>query len=413
MTTLPAAALPSARAEAGSSTLALYLHIPFCTAKCGYCDFNSYEHLDHLVPAYTPALVREIELWAPAARGQRVSSVFFGGGTPSLTSLGDLEAIIGAVRERFEVDAEAEWTLEANPTELSAEHLEGMRGLGINRLSMGVQSMHSEELALLERQHTPERVVEAVAAARAAGFDNLNLDLIFGLIEQPLERWQQTVERILELGPEHLSCYALSVEPGTALFYRVEKGLLPEPDPDVAAEQYEWTRERLASAGYEQYEISNWARPGRRCRHNLVYWRAEPYLGMGAGAHSFFAGQRFANLDAPNRYVEAVNESYEERQAQGRGVMRQVAGGETPDAATQRADAAILGLRLMEGVEEAAFEGRFGQSLEATFGAALAKHERLGLLERVDGRVRLTDRGLLLSNEVFVDLLPDLEGAEG
>lgn len=407
MTTAPETTTPIAPAEDGAPALGLYLHIPFCSAKCGYCDFNSYEHLDHLVPDYTPALVHEIGLWAPAAQDRRLTSVFFGGGTPSLTSLEDLEAITTAVRERFNVAPDAEWTLEANPTELSEEHLTGMRALGINRLSMGVQSMHADELELLDRQHTPERVIEAVAAARAAGFDNFNLDLIFGLINHTEERWRDTLEQVLALEPEHLSCYALTVEPETALYYRVQKGILPEPDPDIAAAQYEWTRERLATAGYEHYEISNWAKPGRRCEHNLIYWRAEPYLGMGAGAHSFFVGQRFANLDAPNRYVDAINASVEQRATVGRGTMQQIAGGETPDEATNRADTAILGLRLLEGIDEAAFEARYGVTLEAEFGPALERHLALGLIERADGRVRLTERGLLLSNEVFIDLLPD------
>ena len=391
--------------------LALYLHIPFCTAKCGYCDFNSYEGLDHLVPDYTRALAREIELWAPAARDFSVSTVFFGGGTPSLTSLEDMATITAAVRESYNIAPDVEWSLEANPTELTREHLDGLRELGVNRLSMGAQSMHEDELALLERAHSPERVEQAMSDARAAGFDNINLDLIFGLIEQPFERWQQTLERVLRMRPEHLSCYALTIEPGTALFYRVSKGELPEPDPDIAADQYEWTRTRLAEAGYEQYEISNWARPGRACRHNLVYWRAEPYLGLGAGAHSMFAGRRFANVDAPNRYVDAVAETYEERRASGRSTMRQVAGGETPDEATLRSDAMILGLRLIEGVPLAAFGERFGVPVEQIFGAAIERHTSLGLLERAatpDGeRLRLTARGLLLANEVFVDLLPD------
>jgi len=387
--------------------LSLYLHIPFCTAKCGYCDFNSYEGLDHLVPDYTPALTRELALWGPAARNFLVATVFFGGGTPSLTSLADLERIVSTVREHYDVAPGAEWTLEANPTELTREHLAGMRALGINRLSMGVQSMHEDELALLERLHSPGRVVEAVADARAAGFENLNLDLIFGLIGQPLARWQETLERVIAFEPEHLSCYALTVEPGTALYYRVQKGLLPEPDPDVAADQYEWTRARLARAGYEQYEISNWARPGRRCAHNLVYWRADPYLGLGAGAHSFFAGRRFANVDAPNRYVEAVNRAHEERATNGRHTMHQIAGGETPDRATLVADAMILGLRLLDGVDLAAFAAQWECDPLAEFGGALERHEQLGLLERRDGRLRLTDRGLLLANEVAVDLLPD------
>ncbi len=407
-TDTPPAPDQAAEEQAGKPSLALYLHIPFCTSKCGYCDFNSYEGLEHMVPDYTPALVREMRLWAPAARRFRVDTIFFGGGTPSLTSIDDMRFLSEALRDEFDIAPDVEWSLEANPTELTREHLDGLRVLGVNRLSMGVQSMHPDELELLERQHTPGRVEQAVADARAAGFDNLNLDLIFGLIGQPVERWQQTLEQVLAFRPEHLSCYALTVEPGTALYYRVQKGLLPEPDPDVAAEQYDWTRARLASEGYQQYEISNWAQPGRSCRHNLVYWRAEPYLGMGAGAHSFFAGRRMANLDAPNRYVEAVNESFEERMATGRAELRQVAGGETPDDATLRADAMILGLRLLEGVSLSEFRARFGVEVADAFPDALARHERLGLLERTGGRVRLTERGLLLANEVFVDLLPDL-----
>lgn len=406
MTSQPLA--PSAGAPAEQKpALALYLHTPFCTSKCGYCDFNSYEGLDHLVPDYTPALVREMELWAPAARRYQVRTIFFGGGTPSLTSLDDLAAIFDGLKANFDISPDVEWSLEANPTELTLEHLRGLRALGVNRLSMGVQSMHADELELLERQHSPERVLQAVADARAAGFDNLNLDLIFGLIGQPLERWQQTVEQILALQPEHLSCYALTVEPGTALYYRVSKGLLPSPDPDVAADQYEWTRQRLAAAGYVQYEISNWAKPGRECRHNLVYWRAEPYLGFGAGAHSFFAGRRFANVDAPNQYEERVNASYEEKVATGRTELRQIAGGETPDEATLRADAMILGLRLIEGVSLSGFAERFGVRVEDAFGPVIERYSRLGLLETAGDRLRLTERGLLLANEVFADLLPE------
>lgn len=387
--------------------LALYLHIPFCTAKCGYCDFNSYAGLDHLVPDYTPALIRELELWAPAARDFEVRSVFFGGGTPSLSSIEDLEAIVRGVRDRYEVAADSEWSLEANPGELTLEHLQGLRSIGLNRLSIGVQSLHDDELQMLDRIHTSERAIEAIEAARTAGFDNLNLDLIFGLIDQPLARWQETLRRAVALRPEHLSCYALTVEPGTALYYQVAKGQLEAPDPDVVADQYEWTRTYLAEAGYRQYELSNWALPGRECRHNLVYWRAEPYLGIGAGAHSFFAGQRFANVDAPNRYVELVNASYEERQATGGGTLQQIHGGETPDEALLRSDAMILGLRLIEGVAPREFEARFGVAPEAVFGAAIERHLRTGLLERTEDRLRLTPRGQLLANEVFVDLLPE------
>lgn len=396
-----------ADSENTPTTLALYLHIPFCSAKCGYCDFNSYEHLDHLVPEYTPALINEIDLWAAAAKQHTVTSIFFGGGTPSLTSIEDLKAIISKIRERFSIDPDAEWTLEANPTELTEAHLVGMRALGINRLSIGVQSMHADELQLLDRQHSSERVVEAVTMARTAGFENLNLDLIFGLIGHTEARWRNTLEQVLELKPEHLSCYALSVEPETALYYQVQKGLLPEPDQDVAAAQYEWTRSRLRDAGYEHYEISNWCQIDRQCRHNLAYWQGSSYLGMGAGAHSFFIGQRFANVDAPNRYVDAVNASAAERATHGRSTMHQIAGGETLDEKTRRADFAILSLRLLEGIDENVFSSRFNTTLDAEFGAALRRHENIGLIKRAGGRTRLTERGLLLANEVFIDLLPE------
>lgn len=399
--------LYAGRVTSATPSLALYLHIPFCTAKCGYCDFNSYEGLGHLVPDYTPALIRELELWAPAARNFKVETVFFGGGTPSLTSLDDLRGIADAVRDLYDVSPTSEWTLEANPSELTQEHLEGMRGIGVNRLSIGIQSLHDDELQMLDRLHDSERALAAIESARAAGFDNLNLDFIFGLINQPLSRWQETLERALELRPEHLSCYALTVEPGTALYYQVAKGMLSEPDPDVVADQYEWTRDRLEQAGYRHYELSNWALPGRECRHNLVYWHADPYLGLGAGAHSFFANQRFANLDAPNKYVEAVNASWEERQATGRGTLQQIKGGESPDEATLRADAMILGLRLMEGVSVTDFEQRFGCSVHDAFGPAIERHLGLGLLEWAGDRLRLTTRGQLLSNEVFIDILPD------
>ena len=395
------------RVTTSKPALALYLHIPFCTAKCGYCDFNSYEGLGHLVPDYTPALIRELQLWAPAARNYRVQTVFFGGGTPSLSSLDDLRGITDAIRDHYDVAPDAEWTLEANPSELTAEHLAGMRGLGLNRLSIGIQSLHDDELQMLDRIHDSARALEAIEAARAAGFDNMNLDFIFGLINQPLARWQETLERALALHPEHLSCYALTVEPGTALYYQVAKGMLPEPDPDIVADQYEWTRARLEQAGYRHYELSNWALPGRECRHNLVYWHADPYLGLGAGAHSFFAGQRFANIETPNKYVEAVNASWDERQATGSGTLRQIEGGESPNEETLRADAMILGLRLMEGVSSAGFRQRFGCTVQEAFGPAIERHLGLGLLEWAGDRLRLTTRGQLLSNEVFVDIVPD------
>ncbi len=395
--------------HADHDALGLYVHIPFCTSRCGYCDFNAYEGLDHLVPEYVEALTNELDLWHAAARGHQVQSVFFGGGTPSLLPIDEMARVISSIRESYDVAPDAEWSLEANPTELEHQHLQKLADLGIRRLSMGVQSMHTDELTLLERAHTPERVEQAVTDARSAGFEDLSLDLIFGLPDQPLSRWQESVERVLDLEPDHLSCYALSVEPGTPLHYRVAKGEIAEPDPDIAATQYEWTRARLEQAGLDHYEISNWARLGHECRHNLVYWRTEPYLGVGAGAHSYFGGRRFAVVDAPNRYVETVRETLEERRATGSARMRQIASGETPSPAHERADALILGLRLREGVSDTAFHQRFGVTPEEICGEGIRRHLTTGLLEREGTVTRLSDRGLLLANEVFVDMLPEDE----
>ena len=387
--------------------LALYLHIPFCSSKCGYCDFNSYEGLDHLVPDYTPAILSEIELWGAAATKHEVHTIFFGGGTPSLTDISDIEAIISAVKKNYSLTNDIEWSLEANPTELTLKHLQDLRKAGINRLSMGVQSLQTDELKLLDRDHSPERVFEAFADARSAGFENINLDLMFGLPDQTLETWQDTLERTVSMGPEHLSCYALTVEPGTALYYQVEKGFIAEPDPDTAADQYEWTQKKLAQAGYSHYEISNWAKPSKECLHNLVYWQAQPYLGMGAGAHSFFAGQRFANIEAPNRYIDAVGATKIQRMEEGKSTMQQVAAGETPNRNTILADAMILGLRLLKGINEINFEMEYGVKPSELYAEQIEKHVNLGLLTRDGNWIKLTPNGLLLSNEVFIDLLPE------
>ena len=236
----------------------------------------------------------------------------------------------------------------------------------MNRLSIGVQSFHDDELRALDRLHTAQHAREAFAAARAAGFDNVNVDLIFGLPEQPLERWQETLEQAVALSPDHLSCYALTVEDGTPLANSVARGRTRAPDGDAQADHYEWTRDRLARAGYEQYEISNWSRPGRRCRHNLVYWEAREYLGLGAGAHSYLDGVRFSTAKLPQQYQSLVDESFDARSSDGDAPMRQVVSGETITPELAMSDALILGLRLIDGIDLAAFRDRFGvDALEA------------------------------------------------
>ncbi|MBG92818.1 MAG: coproporphyrinogen III oxidase [Chloroflexi bacterium] len=385
----------------------IYLHIPFCTTKCGYCDFNAYANLDYLVSDYTSSLIKEIKLWEKSLNKHSVKSIFFGGGTPSLTSITDLQQIISTIFETFNISPHAEFTLEANPTELTEKYLHKIRELGINRLSMGVQSMNTNELQLLERTHSPQQVLNVIKASRKAGFNNLNLDLIYGLMEQDLQTWQETVEKILDHHPEHLSCYALTIEPGTPFYYRVEKGLLSEPNPDIAAEQYEWTRERLEDAKYVHYEISNWAKKDHECIHNLIYWQNKDYLGIGAGAHSYFNGKRFANINAPNKYIELVNASYAEWGNENHIAMKQIISTETPNLVTTRSDAAILGLRLIEGIDFEEYYKRFEVDINQLYTEAITKHLKTGLLEKTKSSLKLSPKGLLLANEIFVDLLPD------
>lgn len=379
----------------------LYLHIPFCQSRCSYCDFNTYAGMNPLIPRYVESLCREIEAWA--GRDLAARTVFFGGGTPSLLSAEQIDRVLTTIRAAFELDPAAEITLEANPGAVDVVCFQGARAAGVNRISLGVQSFFDDDLRSLTRLHTAEDVERAVDGARRAGFDSLNLDLIYSLPGQTIERWQGNLQRAIALHPEHLSLYALTVEPGTPLNAAVARGQLQPPDPDLAADMYELAAELTAAAGYEQYEISNWAKPGHACRHNLVYWRNEPYLGFGAGAHSCYAGRRFSNLRSPNRYVKALwNTS-----AGPFWHPLPTALDQCEELSAQRAleDTLFMGLRLSEGIDLAVVADRQGVDIAARYGATLGELQSWGLLEWTDDRLRLTARGRLLSNEVFVRFL--------
>jgi oxygen-independent coproporphyrinogen-3 oxidase len=398
---------------AHNAPLSLYVHVPFCSLKCSYCDFNSYAKLDDLVPEFVDALCTEMALWAPIVRGRPVETVFFGGGTPSLLPLPHIERIMAVLRQHFALAAGAEFTLEANPGTAGRDYFTGILAAGVNRLSIGFQSLHDDELAALDRIHNAAEAVQCYRWARDAGFRRVNLDLIYGLPGQPMASWQETVERALELGPEHISAYALTIEDGTRLAYDVAHGAVPPPDGDQQAEMYDWAGRRLSEAGYRQYEISNWSRPGEECRHNLAYWRNDEWLALGPGAHSHWGGHRFADVYSPKQYVRLVTTtageppSPEATPAAVLTAMRQVTFVDPQPAALQMADTAILALRLNAGLDLGAFEKRFGRRFEDVYAEALAETLELGLLERANRRLRLTDRGRYLANEVFVRLLPD------
>ena len=424
---------------------ALYFHIPFCRHRCAYCDFTTYAGQDDAIPAYVDALCREIKLVGETLTEKvRARTIFFGGGTPSLLSVPQFASIFAAIRENFQIHPNAEISLEANPGTLDLDYLRGLRSVGFNRLSLGVQSAHPDELRMLERIHSYADVVAATASARKAGFDNLSFDLIFGLPEQTLDRWQASVKQVLGLHPEHLSLYALTIEHGTPFGRWAKHGLLPIPDPDLAAEMYEWASDFLAENGYRQYEISNWAKADRRrwtvdsgrstvngqrsftCKHNLQYWRNLPYLGFGAGAHGYAAGMRYSNVSQIKTYIERLSQPSRSKipnfNIVPEGYSQFLAYPLSPAAVghqkitrqTEMNETMLLGLRLTdEGVSAETFRSRFGVEMTDIFGKEIDELSALGLLEWANSplslagegggaRVRLTPRARILGNQVFV-----------
>jgi len=411
----------------------LYVHIPFCGQRCAYCDFNTYSGLNKLMPAYVKALCREIELrsrhWGPLA----VSTVYLGGGTPSLLSLDLLGALFGVLRAAFDVAADPEITIEANPETVTLSYLGGLRALGINRLSLGVQSTCDEELQMLGRRHTWDDVMEAVESARGVGFRDISLDLMYGLPGQAVRQWEETLRAVLELRPEHLSLYGLTLEEGTPLAEQVARNMLPVLDEERAALMYELSEEILAEAGFFHYEISNWAKASDReqesgpfpnwwpdsdepdleppsserisryvCTHNLTYWRNRPWLGVGAGAHSWLEGRRSVNVKEPQGYVAAW-EAEDRRPMPHLSTLSESV--EEIDRPLEMGETMMLGLRLAEGVSNNRFESRFGEPLVDVYGGKLAHLQELGLLAWDGSTARLTRRGRLLGNRVFVEFI--------
>lgn len=381
---------------------ALYLHIPFCTTKCTYCAFNTYTRMEALIPPFVAALCQELRLLATARPGLPVHTVFFGGGTPSLLSSSQLAEILTTIAAGFSLDAAAEITLEANPNDVERAYAREIYALGINRISLGMQSAQDHELRLFARRHGNAHLTRAVSAIRAAGFDDFNLDLIFGIPHQRLTEWLDSLQQAIRLGPTHFSLYALSLEEGTPLRDWVARGALPEPDDDCVAEMYECASERLAVAGYEQYEISNWCRPERESRHNLQYWRNLPYLACGPGAHGYADGIRYRNLRSPGRYIELLAEPAPSQFP----LTPVVEHYERVNALTERAETIMMGLRLtQEGINLSTFRARFGVDLLAERAEAIARFQNAGLLMVADGTLRLTRAARFVSNAIILDLL--------
>jgi len=394
----------------------LYIHIPFCIHRCGYCDFNTYAGLQRLIPAYSHAVCAELQYLSQSVTERlSIHTIYFGGGTPSLLGANELGHVLKIVDNHFDLLPSPEITLEANPGTVSEQYLIQVHNLGVNRISLGMQSADQNELKLLERQHTYEDVIRAVKWSRKAGLNNLNLDLIFGLPYQSLKLWMNSLDAALTLQPEHLSLYALTLEHGTPMQHKVETGILPEPDPDIAADMYEAASERLEKAGYIQYEISNWAllnASGEQysCKHNLQYWRNLPYIGVGAGAHGFINHYRTVDVATPGAYIRKLgNKPTTPEGEDGFPHTPATIQMNYIDADTEIGETMMMGLRLvLEGVSNQEFQQRFGASLQDRFGIQIERLISLGLLEwavKQDVRLRLTNKGHLLGNQVFKEFI--------
>jgi oxygen-independent coproporphyrinogen III oxidase len=382
----PARALPP---------LGLYVHIPFCASICGYCHFTRVLADPALERRYVEAVVQEIRTATAAAAATPVAdTIYFGGGTPSLLAPADIGVLIRACRGAFAVAPGAEVTLEANPDTVSEERLAGYRAAGVNRLSFGVQSFRDQDLARLGRRHDTARARAAVGEARAAGFDNVSLDLMLALPEQSRADARESVEGLIALEPEHASVYLLELHPGTRLGDAMAGTGWAMPDDDDAADMYLETMARLESAGFEQYEISNVARPGRRSRHNVKYWTDGEWLGFGCGAHSTAGAERWNNVESVHEYIARI-----ERGASPESVRRRLSRRE------QLEEALFMALRLADGVPSDRIRTRYGVDVWQEWGERLTPFVEAGLLERDDRRLRLTRKGMLLASSVMTTFL--------
>jgi oxygen-independent coproporphyrinogen III oxidase len=409
----------------------IYIHIPFCVHRCGYCDFTTYAGKQAFIPNYVNQLCREIDLVGKAQNPRLlVHTVYLGGGTPTILPILDHQRILGKIRETFQLSPETEISIEANPGTVSSNYLQALFQIGYNRISFGMQSANPFFLSFLERQHDPFDVIRSVKWSRQAGFKNINLDLIFGLPGQTLEDWKNSLEFAIRLDPEHLSLYSLTLEPLTPLYRWVNQGLVQAPDDDLAADMYEWALDRLGDGGFIQYEISNWAKKDSNghllaCLHNLQYWRNQSYFGFGAGAHGYIQtnpeslnsprtdlredsknpGIRTENVHGIEEYIQLMVEGNQKRfpiSPSNKTI--------TPiDLMDEMQETLMVGLRLTEeGVSRKVFKTRFKKSISDVFNNEINELIKKGLLEwggEFSENLRLTQRGLLLGNQVFMEFV--------
>jgi oxygen-independent coproporphyrinogen-3 oxidase len=410
--------------KVGPRSLAVYMHVPYCLQKCLYCDFYSLPLKGQRPEIYVETVLLEMEKYLKYLKQKdgsfpRLISLYVGGGTPTCLSKKDLLGLVTGclsgfeVLNNFEIPNNIEVTVEANPGTVESDQLAELRAAGVNRLSLGIQTVDPSLLKKIGRIHTRDQARQAIELARRAGFENINLDLIYGLPNQSLEIWKETVEEVLAYNPEHLAAYSLKVEAGTPFYQLQELGKLPLPGEDVEAEMYEWLVERVLRSGYQHYEISNFSKPGYQSIHNQVYWKNQEYLGLGPSAHSSLRGilpsqvweggenlgseqlVRFGNWSDLERYVNLV-----------KGHLPPVDSTEVIESDLEKAETMFLGLRLLQGVSRQGFEQRFGVTMEQAYPGIIERLVQRGLLREDGDRVVLSERAILVANQVFIEFLP-------
>ncbi len=374
-------------------TIALYIHIPYCLEKCPYCDFNSYAGAIH--SNFVSALKEEIILRSKGLKGYSVKSIFFGGGTPTVLPGDQISDILNCCIKTFSIASDCEISIEANPGTVNYKYFKTLKESGFNRLSLGCQSFENSLLKKVGRIHDSKDIDQSVSAAQEAGFENISLDLMFGLPGQSLEVWRETLQKAVQLKPTHLSLYNLTVEKNTPFDDQLKSGELVLPGEELQLEMYQWTIDYLSKSNYIHYEISNFAIKDYECRHNIVYWNNKEYLGFGPGAASYFNGSRSLNLLSPEEYIETLLNKKEVP----------IAEEEKLDSKRTMGETLMLGLRMLKGIDPDDFKRRFGKSIDSEFGEKIDQLKSDQLLEYEAGKLKLTSKGILYSNEVFMEFL--------
>ena len=394
--------------------IGLYIHIPFCETKCSYCDFNTYAGIENLLTQYIDSICKEIKLWGSVIPNAHISTIFFGGGTPSYIPANLLGQILNTIKNEMDTTNCTEITIESNPNDLSEiKKLEYYLKIGINRISIGIQSFNDIHLINIDRRHSSSEGIHAIKNAKSAGFENINIDLMFGLPNQTKHEWIQTLEVVPTIPIQHISMYCLTIEKNTPMFHQVNQGVLQMPDQDLAAEMYEIATDFMKQENFRNYEISNWAKNNKICEHNLAYWKNQQFIGIGPGAHSLLSSYRFSNIESPKKYIQKLksNPDFEKTQNNKQTdkdkflTIPTTENYEKQDIKTKMSDTMIMGLRLDSGINLDEFEEKFQIKIEKIFPGKIDKLISENLINKKNNQIKLSDKGKLLGNEVFINFL--------